>query len=58
MFCGDSEEESKQGDFQMVFACFLLCFPLEGEAATMGPLNLGLEEPGAGSGAGGMAYVR
>lgn len=46
VFCSDSEEESKQGDFQMVFACFLLCFPLEGEAATVGPLNLGPEELG------------
>lgn len=45
-FGGDSEEESKQGDFQMVFACFLLCFPLEGEAATTGPVNLGLKPPG------------
>lgn len=43
VFCRDSEEESKQGDFQMVFACLLLCFPLEGEAAAT--LNLGLEEP-------------
>jgi hypothetical protein len=33
VFCRDSEEESKQGDFQMVFASLLLCFPLEGEAA-------------------------
>lgn len=41
VFCSDLEEESKQGDFQMVFACFLLCFPLEEEAATMGSLDLG-----------------
>ena len=45
----DSEEESKQGDSQKVFACFLLCFPSEGEAAATGPLNLGPEEPGWGS---------
>lgn len=44
VFFRDSEGESKQGDFQMVFAGLPLCFPLEGEAATI--LNLGLEEPG------------
>lgn len=36
--------EQTKGDFQMVFAGLPLCFPLEGEAATI--LNLGLEEPG------------
>lgn len=49
VFCRDSEEESKQGDFRMVFACFLLCFPLEEEAAATGPLNVGLEGSGTGS---------
>lgn len=29
-----------------IFRCFLLCFPVEGEAAAVGPLNLGLEKPG------------
>lgn len=33
----------------MVFACFLLCFPLEEEAVATGPLNVGLEESGTGS---------
>lgn len=42
----DLGEESKYEDFEMVFACFLLCFPLQGEAAAMVPLNLGWEEPG------------
>lgn len=51
VFCRDLEEESKQEDFQMVFVRLPLCFLLEGEAATA--LNLGLEEPGAGSWRGG-----
>lgn len=56
VFCSDSEEESKQRDFQMVSARFLLCFPVERKATTTGPLNLGLEEPGTRSWRG-AAYV-
>lgn len=42
-------ERRANRDFQMVFACLLLCFSFEGEVAATGPLNLGLEESGTRS---------